>query len=232
MLQIFCGNDPIQVRHKAFAFIAAREEKGATLASIDADTYQKGTIANAVGAQSLFGGETIYLFDTPSSDVLFDEEVHELLPALGESTTVFVVVEGTLLAAQKKAYQKFGEVEECKSTAKERFNVFALADALSRRDKKTLWMGLCEAKREGLVAEEIIGTLWWQLKALRLASITRHAEEAGMKDFPYNKAKRSLSHFREGELEALSHTLLSLYHQGHQGEVDIDLALERWALSV
>lgn len=232
MLQIFCGNDPIQVRQKAFAFIAKREEKGARLQGVDVDTYEKGVVADAVGALSLFGGETVYLFDTPSEDETFDTEVHELLEALSESPTQFVVIEGPLLAAQKKAYEKYGVLEEYKASAKERFNAFALADALSRRDKKTLWMGLCDAKREGLSAEEIIGTLWWQLKTLRLALHTKTAEEAGMKDFPYNKAKRALSNFKEGELEKLSHALLAVYHQGHMGEVDIDLALEKWCLTV
>ena len=232
MLHIFCGNDPIQVRAKAYAHIAKLEEKGAKLASIDSDSFEAGVIANAVGSVSLFGEETIYLIDTPSADEAFNEEVENLLKELGESSSQFVIIEGALLAPQKKVFSKHGELNESKTSAQERFNVFALADALSRRDKKTLWMGLCDAKREGLSAEEIIGTLWWQLKTLRLASLTKSAEEAGMKDFPYNKAKRSLSYFKEGDLERISQDLLSVYHQGHNGEVDIDLALERWTLSV
>jgi len=232
MLHTFCGNDPIQVRAKAYAHIAKQEEKGAKLQSIDSDSFEKGAVANAVGALSLFGEAPIYLFDTPSSDEEFNEEVLSLLKELGESPSPFVIIEGALLAPQKKVFQKYGELDESKGMASERFNTFALADALSRRDKKTLWMGLCDASREGISAEEIIGTLWWQLKTLRLASMTKSPEEAGMKDFPYNKAKRSLSYFKEGDLERISRDLLTLYHQGHSGEVDIDLALERWALSV
>ena len=91
---------------------------------------------------------------------------------------------------------------------------------------------LQEAKAAGQSAEEIIGVLWWQLKTLRLAAITNLASEAGLKDFPYNKAKRSLSHFKEGELGTLSLSLLSLYHEGPAGIVDIDEALEQWLLRV
>jgi hypothetical protein len=82
----------------------------------------------------------------------------------------------------------------------------------------------------GLSAEEIIGTLWWQLKTLRLAMLTKSAEEAGVKDFPYNKAKRALKNFKDGEIETLSLRLLNLYHDGHAGKCDIDLALEEWVL--
>jgi hypothetical protein len=53
-----------------------------------------------------------------------------------------------------------------------------------------------------------------------------------MKDFPYNKAKRSLRNFKEGELEKLSQTLLAVYHDGHGGKRDIDLALEKWTLTI
>jgi hypothetical protein len=52
-----------------------------------------------------------------------------------------------------------------------------------------------------------------------------------MKDFPYNKAKRSLTKFTPGDVTTLSQSLLELYHDGHGGIRDIDLALEEWVLS-
>ena len=79
---------------------------------------------------------------------------------------------------------------------------------------------------------ELIGILWWQLKTLLLAQKTGNASEAGMKDFPYKKAKQALPNFAAGEVESLSLSLLTLYHQGHSGEVDIDEALELWLLSL
>ena len=123
-------------------------------------------------------------------------------------------------------------MEEYKAAAAERFNAFGMADSLSRKDKKTLWLQLQDAKQANLSAEEIIGTLWWQLKSMRLAKNTNSAAEAGMKDFPYNKAKRALSAFKDGELESLSRGLLTVYHEGHLGKVDIDIALERWMLTL
>ena len=181
----------------------------------------------------MFGEKVIYLIDTPSADALFYEEVSTTLEAFKDSLNVFVVIEDSLLAAQKKIFTKYADsIEEVKTQKEERYNVFALADSLSRKDKKTLWMQLQEATQRGLSAEEIIGTLWWQLKTLRLAKLTKDAHQAGMKDFTYNKAKRSLSYFKNGELEQLSTTLLSVYHDGHLGKVDINLALEKWVLTI
>ncbi|MEZ4200484.1 MAG: hypothetical protein R3B69_02735 [Candidatus Paceibacterota bacterium] len=74
--------------------------------------------------------------------------------------------------------------------------------------------------------------LWWQLKTLRLAQQTNSASEAGMKEFPYQKATRALTNFTDGELTQLSHSLLTLQHESRLGNTDLDQALERWVLTV
>jgi DNA polymerase III delta subunit len=233
MLYLFYGNDTVGVREKAHEFIATKEKAGVIVERIDSDTYTPGILTDVAGSSSLFGSESLYVIDTPSTQKDFSEEVFEHVALLGESANTFVIIEERLLAPEKKKLAKYAEeVVEVKKAAEERFNAFAMADSLAQKNKRMLWVQLQEAVRAGLSSEEIIGTLWWQLKSLRLAAITNSAAEAGMKDFPYNKAKRSLANFRAGELEKLSENLLALYHDGHGGRVDIDLALERWVLTL
>lgn len=233
MLHIFFGNGAIGVRQKAFSFAVEKEAEGFVLERIEAESYVQGVCTDIANSMSLFGQKTVYLIDTPSSDALFKDEVEASLQLFKESTNIFVVVETSLLAPAKKVFAKYTDsMEEVTSVTPERFNAFSMADSLSSKDKKTLWLQLQDAKRDGLSAEEIIGTLWWQLKTLRLAKLTSSAEEAGMKDFPYNKAKRALHNFKDGELESLSKSLLGLYHDGHLGKRDIDLALEKWTLTI
>ena len=233
MLFVFFGSDAIKVREAAFALISEKEKNGVTVTAIDGDTYATGALPDAAGATSLFGGEELYVVDTPSSKAEFQEEVYAILDVLAESPNTFVVIEGALLAADKKKYAKYAEsVEEFKGEKEERFNVFSFAEPLAQKDKRNLWVLLCDAKAAGIPTEEIVGILWWQLKALRLALLTSSASEAGMKDFPYNKSKRALSNFKNGELEALSHSLIALRHDGHLGKCDINLALEKWVLTL
>lgn len=233
MLYVFYGNDTVGVREKAHAFVVPYEEKGVKVERIDADTYLTGVLQDAAGATSLFGDTTLYIIDTPSTSKEMYEDVVAQLDILGASESVFVIIEEALLAPEKKKFAKHAtEVEESKKGAGERFNTFAMADALARKDKKSLWLLLQEAKREGLSEEEIIGVLWWQLKSMRVAAVTTSAGEAGMKDFPYSKAKRALVKFSEKELLQISHNLLSVYHDGHGGVRDIDLALEKWTLTL
>ena len=138
-----------------------------------------------------------------------------------------------MLAPAKKKYDKHAaDTTEFTAEKTERFNTFAMAEAVAGKDKRKLWVLLQEARLSGLRDEEIIGMLWWQLKSLRLAAVTSSASEAGMKDFPYNKSKRALTTFHPHEVESLSQSLLELYHAGHAGIQDMDSALERWVLGL
>ncbi len=233
MLHTFFGNDTSTVRQKAADFLEQKKEAGITVERIDTDSYAPGVFINLSGATSLFGTETLYLIDTPSNQKDFFTDVIEHLEILAESPNTFVVIEESILAPEKKRFQKHAETfVEYKKNVTERFNAFSMADSLAKKNKRMLWVQLQEAYSAGLSPEEIIGTLWWQLKSLRLAALTQNAAEAGMKDFPYSKAKQSLKNFKPGEVESLSERLLGLYHEGHGGRVDITLALEKWTLTI
>ena len=233
MLYVFFGNDTIGVREKAHNFVGGQEKSGMKIERIDSDNYASGILSDIAGAVSLFGDETLYIIDTPSTSKEMYEDVLEHLVLFQESPNTIVIIEGSLLAAQKKKFEKYAEsIEEIKGEKNERFNAFGMSDALLRRDKKSLWLLLQEAKTAGLSPEEIIGTLWWQLKSLRLAKVTNSPEEAGLKPFVYEKAKRALGRFKEGELEKISRDLFTVYHDGHLGKKDIELALEKWTLMI
>lgn len=232
MLYLYYGNDTITVRARAFAAADKLAEiENARITRLEQNEFAPGMLANLLGATSLWGEQEIYILDTPSEDAVFFAEVISSAAALGESTNQFVIMEVAMLAPERKKFEKYATVlEESKRETTDRFDVFRMAEALSKRDKKSLWVLLQEAKRAGLSAEEIIGTLWWQLKTLRLAALTKSADEAGMKSYPFDKAKRALFLFKPGELESTSANLLRVYHDGHGGVRDIDEGLEEWVL--
>jgi DNA polymerase III delta subunit len=232
MLSVYYGNDIVATRKAALSTVDSTIEKiEARLTKLESSNFTPGMLADMLGAVSLFGGAEVFLIDTSSENLDFYAEVLGVLSEMQQSSNQFVIIEGVLLAAEKKKFEKFaGVIEEFKKLADTPFNVWAMADALASRDKKSLWVLLQDAKRAGLAAEEIIGTLWWQLKTLRLAILTKSASDAGIKDFPYNKAKRALHNFKVGEVETLSQGLLKVYHDGHGGVRDIDEGLEEWVL--
>lgn len=233
MYTVFFGTDRTKVRDQATSYIEENFPPEGTLTTFDGQSFVSGQIADALGATSLFGGEEWFIFDTPSANPDFAQEVSESLEEMSDSTNTFIVLEEALLAPAKKTYGKFAaRMEEFTAQKNERFNTFAMAEALAGKQKRQLWVLLQDARQAGLREEEIIGMLWWQLKSLRLAAVTNSAQEAGMKDFPYNKSKRALSAFTPGEVVALSQSLLELYHAGHSGQRDMDTALEQWVLTL
>jgi DNA polymerase III delta subunit len=232
MLYAFFGDDVVTVRSKASDFLR-KKETGAEVARISGSDYVSGSIEDSAGAQSLFGVTQIVVLDTPSASTEMFERVFDNLDMLAASETVFILIEGKLLTPEKKKLQKYTkEIFEFSKTPEDSFNTFALADALAERDKRKLWLLFSEAKARGLSAEELIGLLFWQLKVLRLAAKAKSAEESGLKPFVFNKAKRALIKFTEAEVDTLSETLTVLYHDGHAGKRDIDVALERWVLAL
>ncbi len=232
MLRVYFGNDTKVIRQSAFTYLA---ELGKTtdisITTIEPENFSLGQLKSLANSSSLFSSREAYLLDSPAQAVDFLEELVSEVETLATSNNEFVVIENELLASAKKSLQYEGvELIEFKQATKERFNVFSLAEAFIQRDKRLLWLLLQEAKANNLSAEEIIGTLWWQVKILRLAEVSLSASEAGVKDFPYNKAKRALKNFKTGEVESLTRSLLTLYHEAHAGKHDIDLALEKWVL--
>ena len=234
MLQLYFGNDHSKVRAMANAVaLDIVEKEKARLSRIESDDFAPGMLLDLTGSVSLFGDKEVYLIDTPSTVSEMYDELMNSLTEMATASNIFIVMELGLLASEKKKWQPHTQVfEEFTKKEGERFNIFTLAEALSKHDKKSLWLLLNEAKQTGLVAEEIIGTLWWQLKALRLALMTNNADEADMKEYPYDKAKRAVKNFKEEELALLAASLLRVYHDGHGGVRDIDLALEEWVLTI
>jgi DNA polymerase III delta subunit len=173
MLHVYYGTDRQKVRDAATVFTDINMSPDGTLTTLDAHGYAAGQISDALGASSLFGGEEWFVIDTPTDNADLAEEVKNNLKEMSESGNTFIILEGALLAAAKKSYAKYAESSEEFIAAKnERFNTFAMADALASKDRRQLWVLLQEAKAAGSAPEELIGILWWQLKALRLADVS------------------------------------------------------------
>ncbi len=239
MLYVFTGADPIAVRARAHTFVDGYEEQGSRVERLTAEECSADLLRDRATAQSLFLSTTdrepaVIVLDTPSEKATAQEVVVTLAPVLAESSHVFVLIEQKLLVIPTRELKKYATEyhEIAGSDVTEKFNVFSLADALARRDRKSLWILLLRAGQAGLSPEEIIGTLFWQIKTMRLVTQTKNAEEAGLKPFVYTKAKRAVEKFTRDELTDVSRQLVTLYHEGHLGNVDMTYALERWVLSL
>ena len=233
MLYVYFGSDEIKVREEAFAFLHTLKDGSVEVMHVSNENFEPGILADLLESNSLFGGVKVVVFDTISQNKEMFEELLSYIKEFSASENHFVIIENTLLAGDKKKVAGVADVvHEYTKEKGETFNAFSLSDALLTRDKKKLWLLLQNAWRAQISNEEIVGILFWQLKVLRLAERTKSAGEADLKPFVYDKAKRALSKFKKGELDKLSEDLVVLYHEGHQGVVDMGLSIEKWVLQL
>ncbi len=237
MLIVYFGNDGVKMRRAATTLVGEYQEQHFLRNDLDGNNWEVGAIPLAIGNTSLFAEKQLYLLDSTAMNKTegqdFLKEVETNLDGMHTSDNIFLWLTSNLSAASKKSLASLSiTTTEFKKTENKQPDVFAIARALARKDKKNLWLCFCATKDQGVAAEETIGILWWQLKTLQLAAHTKTAEEAGMKDYSYRQAKQALVNFKAGEIAELAAGLLAVYHEGHSGKKDIDLALEQWLLGV
>lgn len=237
MLYVFHGTDIKKVADKTGGLVAGLVAKrpDAQVFSFEGAFTETAALDELVEAQGLFVEKHVVVLKQPFETAESRDMVLERLERIATSQNIFVLAEGKLLAAQKKALEKHAaKIEEhARKDAKVReFNVFALGDALGARDRRALWTGYIQARRSGLEPESISGTLHWAIKGMLAASNAASATESGQKPFVYNKFKRAAGNFTPTELTGLSHSLISLYHDARRSKHAIDTALERWTLNI
>jgi len=209
MLYVFHGTDIPTAVSKAHALIDSLRAKrpDAAFEKIDSDSWDPAIIEGHLGGQGLFSSKYIVFVDRVSENADAKERFADFIPAMQESPNIFIVLEGKLNAELKRAFEKSAEkIVECQpkadsaSAKKSEFNIFALADALAKKDAFRAWSTYRQAIEGGLEPENILGVLFWKAKTMMSKELTRE--------------------------------LVVLYHEGHRGRRDLELATERLLLNI
>ena len=229
MLYIFHGTDVSKSREKAHKLIDSLRAKkpDASYVPIDAGGWNMNIIKEHLGGQGLFSNKYIIFLDRVTENIEAKEGIADFLPAMNESSNIFVMLEGKVFAELKRDIEKHAEkvvVTDIsvaakssggKGGAKGEFNVFALADAVAIRNRANSWTIYRQAVDRGIGPESILGTLFWKIKTMIIAG-------AGRGSTKYSKV----------ELESLLTRLITLYHDGHRGMVDLELGTEKLLLEL
>lgn len=247
MIYFIHGTDIDKAKAKARDLVDSLRKKkpDASFFKIDADNWNPAAMEEYVGGQGLFENKFIILVDRIGEDKVRRDELIDAVGMMAESNNIFIVLEGkldkvSLGKIEKKAEktQEFalagmgdGPVTK-KNKGGDDFNIFALGDALGRRDKKQLWVLYRQAIDAGKSPEEIHGTLFWQVKSIVIASRAASAGDSGLAPFVYSKSKGFAANFSVGELAKLFDDLISISHDARRGMHELEVGLERVLLEV
>lgn len=231
MLYLIHGSDREKARAKKDELLSVLRGKrpDAEVFTLDTETFTTPKLESLYSSQGLFEQKHIAVLDGLLSDKGAKEAVLGALASLADSSSVFLLLEGALdvktaAAIGKHAAKTFSFGEKKKAEWGNNIG-FLIADAFGKKDRKNAWVLFQKAIRAGSSAEEIHGTLFWQVKTLMLAKKTKSAEEAGLKPFPYGKAVRFAKNFSEEELGEILSRLVDMYHgiRMEGGKLEIEL---------
>lgn len=243
MLYVFHGTDIASAVTKATSLVDSLRAKrpDASYVRVEASQWSPSIIEEHIGGQGLFSNKYIIYLDRVTENIEAKESFAEFAQVIAESANIFIVLEGKLNAELKKVFEKHAEkMVECekKEVAKSfgggngEFNIFALADAVGARDSFKAWSVYRRAVDEGNEPESIIGTLFWQVKSMKLAAQAKSAGESGLSPFVFAKAKRAAGNYSGDELNRLTDKLIMIYHDAHRGMCDAELVVERIMLGL
>jgi DNA polymerase III delta subunit len=240
MLYIFHGSDIDKSRDKAHSLLNSLRTKkpDASFVKVEADEWNAEMVKSHLEGQGLFSNKYIIFLDRVTEKTDARDELLDILPDMKSSANIFIILEAAVKAEFKKAFDKHAEkvveseLVESKVSTKKPMDVFALADALGSKDAFKSWSLYRQAVDSGIEAENIIGTLFWQAKSIMLAKNTSSASESGLNPFVYSKSKKYAQNFSDEGIKKLLTELITLYHDGHRGVVDLELSVERLMLSI
>lgn len=233
MLYAIVGTD-IKKRDSAVEALLVRlGAKTAAYTFSDSD-FNKGEFLNILSSVSLFGEKSTVVLKHVCKNETFGESLTELLPLCKDSQTSVIVVEESLLKKKEDMFKKYADELSIQpklvAPKKPAPQVFLFADLFAEKKKKEVWVMYTRMKEDGVTPEEIIGTLFWSVKSMILAT-SLSLEKSGLSPFVYQKAKRASAGYREGELKDLSHALVSLLHTSRKEGGDLLAALELFLLN-
>ncbi len=193
--------------------------------------FGSGVILEAMSAQNLFGAQNIVVLE----DILDHSEGEDFyLRMLSRAANQVFVRERTPNKELLKHFTDFGDVQTFPVAKKEKKKPmsFAVADAVSMRDKKLAWVEYTRARADGAATEELHGTIFWAIKLLYLCAhcTKEEAIAAGVSAYNYPRSLTWSKKFLAGELESKLRELRDMYHNAHRGDGDFDAMLEQFIL--
>src|SRR3989344_3652976 len=212
MLYFYTGTDSTKAREEMNKEVAL-VSKGARVVRIN-DTNSTDDLYTALQGRGLFGESHVFVIDGVSLNEEMFAMLLQMLEGMKESEESFFVFEASPEASTRRTIEKYAETSKRFDAPKKKKDggVFALAGALRRADKKTLWAGYQRELIKGNAPEAIHGVLFWGAKEMLLKSKEGSPEN--------RRAKKFVAELAE------------LPHEARRNNFPLEYALERFMLSV
>lgn len=215
MIRFYYGDDQFKARAKLNATVQSLVDKNpeASFVKLNEENFTVAMLEEAIGGQGLFKQKVLITCDHIS------EFTERYAKEISESENVFIFLEDKASKTLEKYSEKTEEFKLEKKEEKEKFYIWSISNALTARDRQGLWLAMQKAYMVGVAPEQIFWNLQWKTKDMILKG----------QSF---KPARPSGGFQTQELKNLHSELNALWHDSHFGLTELDLGLERLALSL
>lgn len=219
MIYLYHGTDIKKIITKSHDLVISLQKKkpDASYFKLNSENFNIGNLDEYIGGQGLFVNKYIVVLDRLCENKEIKDEFISKIKEIAESENIFIIIEGkldkaTLSKIEKKAEKVVEFNLEEKDKIKKDTNIFAIADALARKDKKTAWVMYREAIDRGEAVEALHGMVFWKIKTLILSG----------GNGVWNKA----------ELLKVLDELITIYHESRRGKYELESKFEGFILGI
>ncbi len=173
MLYFYTGTDRKKTRSALDAAVKKAAKKDSHIVRIT-DTNVPADLVAALGGGGMFNESRVVVLNGVLSNEEMRSELLESLKRIRDSEEIFFILEEKPDAATRKQIEKYAETSERYDSpaAKKGADIFAIANALRRADKKALWVNYQQQLAEDAAPEAIHGVLFWAAKDMALKART------------------------------------------------------------
>lgn len=200
--------------HAALDSLAKRAPDAHVMRITDEDIEQTDVLA-LLSVQGLFYAKRIIVFDNALTEKAAQEKIFPRLKEMAQSEHVFFILEESLSAGMRKqfsAHATKAELAEQKEPKEKQGADWSATNALERRDGNALWVAIVKSLLGGASPEQVHGQLFWKAKQMIL--------------------EQRLHIWSQNDVRKLVAELAELPHRARRRGVEMEYALERFALDI
>lgn len=263
MLYLLYGKDILRSRKKLNEILDffRSKNKDVSIFKIDEYDFEKEKLEELLGANTLFGGKVVVVFNRILGEESVSRMIMEKIDRYAASKNIFIFyeeeVDKDILGLFKENSAKIQRFDKGPSFAKgegrsfkgEGRVFFAICDAVAEKNNIRAWILFQQALMDGIDAEEIFWKIWWQIKSLlmvkNLFELSQGPtfagregrsfsleKETGLHPYVVKKNLSAIHNFDKSELQNYSFHLVKLYHDARRGMADFEIGLEKILISI
>jgi DNA polymerase III delta subunit len=233
MIVLLTGNNQLHKHKEIDSLLSSRGGSDSFLMLSFSEEESISNLEEVIRSEDLFGKPVFLKIYHSDIKALFDV-LKNPLARFVNSKDICVIDTPSLTKPEKTFFEKYSAIIKDFSLIKKKESplVFALTDALIKKDKKNAWILFQKLIETNVSAEEIHGAIWWQWKTLALISSKEKVlAKKSISPYVFSKSENATKLFSEKEVLKSLDELMTMFQESRRGISNLLHQLEIFILT-